>query len=73
MSGTIALAIGICMTSCAAAGIGIGMATGKAVEAIARQPEASKSIRSLLLLGAVLVESTAIYGMFVSFLLLAKM
>lgn len=44
------------------AGLGIGYATGKASEATARQPEAAKEIRSILLLGCALAEATAIYG-----------
>ena len=51
------------------AGIMMGFATGKAVEAVARQPEASGKINSILLLGLALTESTAIYG-FVTALLL---
>ena len=39
-----------------------GMATGKAVDAVARQPEASGRINSILLMGLALTESTAIYG-----------
>ena len=44
------------------AGIGMGIATSKAVEAVGRQPEASGKINSLLMLGLALTESTAIYG-----------
>ena len=44
------------------AGIGIGFATGKASEAIARQPEASGKINSTLLIGCALAEGTAIFG-----------
>ena len=44
------------------AGIGIGYATGKASEAIARQPEASGKINSALLMGCALAEGTAIFG-----------
>jgi len=44
------------------AGISIGLATAKATEAIARQPEAASQIRSSLLLGCALAEATAIYG-----------
>ena len=43
-------------------GIGIGFATGKASEAIARQPEAAGKINSALLLGCALAEGTAIFG-----------
>ena len=41
---------------------GIGFATGKASEAIARQPEAAGKINSALLLGCALAEGTAIFG-----------
>ena len=59
------LAIGaaIAVLTGVAAGIGIGIATGKAVEAIARQPEAAGDIRSSLLLGCALAEATAVYGL----------
>ena len=40
----------------------MGIATGKAAEAVARQPEASGKISSILILGLALTESTAIYG-----------
>ncbi|MDD6268682.1 MAG: ATP synthase F0 subunit C [Oscillospiraceae bacterium] len=52
------------------AGLGIGIATGKAAEAIARQPEAAGSINKALLLGAALAEATAIYGFVVALLLI---
>ena len=48
--------------TCVGAGISIGLATAKATEAIARQPEAASQIRSSLLLGCALAEATAIYG-----------
>lgn len=51
------------------AGAMMGFATGKAVDAVARQPEASGKISSILLLGLALTESTAIYG-FVTALLI---
>jgi F-type H+-transporting ATPase subunit c len=50
--------------------IGMGFATGKAVEAMARQPEASGKINSILLLGLALTESTAIYGFVTALLIL---
>lgn len=52
------------------AGLGIGIATGKAAEAIARQPEAAGSINKALLLGAALAEATAIYGFVIALLLI---
>ncbi len=45
------------------AGIGIGMIGGKAVEGIARQPEASGDIRGAMILMAALVEGAALIAM----------
>ena len=45
-------------------------ATGKAAESIARQPESASNIRSTLLIGLVLSESTAIYGFVIAILLI---
>ena len=52
------------------AGVGIGIATSKAVEAIARQPEAEGKISKALLLGCALAEATAIYGFVIGLLIL---
>ena len=52
------------------AGIGIGIATGKAAEAISRQPEAESKISKNLLLGAALAEGTAIFGFVVALLII---
>jgi len=56
------IGIGICLLSCAAAALSMGYATSKAVDAVARQPEASGKITTMLLLGLALTESAAIYG-----------
>ncbi len=52
------------------AGISIGIATSKAAEAIARQPEAGTKITSVTLLGAALAEATAIYGFVIALVIL---
>jgi len=44
-------------------GIGQGYAAGKAVEAVARQPEAENKIRTTLILGGAIAESTGIYAL----------
>jgi len=67
--GYIPIGAALCLLSCVAAGLSMGLATGKAVDAVARQPEASDKINSILLLGLALTESTAIYG-FVSALIM---
>ena len=51
-------------------GIGAGFATGKASEAIARQPEAAGKINSALLLGCALAEGTAIFGFITALLVI---
>lgn len=60
---------GIAVLTGLGAGLGIGMATSKAVEAIARQPEAAGEINRALLLGCALAEATAIYGFVVALLM----
>jgi len=64
---------GIAVLTGLGAGIGIGVATGRAAEAIARQPEASGKIQTILLLGAALAEATAIYGLVIAIMILGKM
>ena len=66
----IAIGAGIAALACIGAGIGIGHATGKAVEAIARQPEAESKISKNLILGCALAEATAIYGFIIGILII---
>lgn len=63
------IAEGIAVLTGLGAGLGIGIATSKAAEAIARQPEAAGDINKTLLLGSALAEATAIYGFVVALLL----
>ena len=74
MSGTIiAIGAGIAVLGSFGAGIGIGLATSKAVEGIARQPEASGKITSALILGCALAEATAIYGLVIGLMIIIMM
>ncbi|MCI4648556.1 MAG: ATP synthase F0 subunit C [Phaeodactylibacter sp.] len=50
------------------AGIGIGLIGSKAMEAIARQPEAAGDIRSNMILVAALVEGAALFAIVVGLL-----
>src|SRR5579864_6214393 len=50
------------------AGIGVGLIGKGAVEAIARQPEASNDIRANMILTAALVEGAALFAIIVGFL-----
>ena len=69
-NGIVAIAAAVALLPCAFAGLAMGLATGKAADATARQAEASGKISSTLLLGLALTESCAIYG-FVTALIIA--
>ena len=70
MTTLIALGAGIAVLGALGAGIGIGIATSKAAEAVARQPEAAGKINSTLILGCALAEATAIYGFVIALLII---
>jgi len=70
--GLIGLGAGIAVWVGFAAGTSIGNATGKAVESIAKQPEAGSKITTALVLGCALAEATAIYGMLIAIMLISK-
>ena len=46
------------------------MATGKALESTARQPEMAGRIQSMLMIAIVFIESVAIYALVISLLLI---
>ncbi len=52
------------------AGIGIGQIGGKAMEAIARQPESVGEIRSNMIVAAALIEGVAFFAIVVCLLVL---
>lgn len=66
MTGSIA-AIGMGL-AVIGAGIGVGNIGGKAMEAIARQPEAVGDIRANMILTAALVEGAALIALLLSYL-----
>ena len=51
-------------------GIGEGNVVGKALEGMARQPEMSGTLRSTMILGVAMSESTGIYSLVIALLLL---
>ena len=70
MNGLLAIGAGIAALVGLGAGLGIGLATSKAVEAVARQPEADGKITKLLIIGCALAEATAIYGFVIGLLII---
>lgn len=61
---------GIAVVTCFGTGIGQGYAAGKAVEAVARNPEVESKIRNMFIIGAAIAESGAIYGLVISLILI---
>jgi F-type H+-transporting ATPase subunit c len=71
-SGLIAIGAGIAMLAVLGAGIGLGIASAKACESVARNPEASGKILSTGLIFATLSEVTAIFGFVIAIILSGK-
>ncbi len=66
-----AIGAGICMgIGAIGPAIGEGNAVGKALEGIARQPEAASLLRSNMILGCGITESTGIYSLVIALLLM---
>lgn len=61
---------GIAMFAGFGPAIGEGFAAGKALEAAGRQPEAIGKLRTLMLIGQAVSESTGIYSLVVAILLI---
>lgn len=53
-------------------GIGIGMLAAKSVEAVARQPEATRSVQRFMIIGIVFVEVQVLYALLIALQLMAK-
>lgn len=70
LDGMCAIGAGLAAIGCFGGGIGIGNLTGKAVEAIARQPEERGSVTSTMFVGLAFAEVTSLYALLVAILLL---
>ena len=66
-----ALGAGLCMgIGAIGPAIGEGNAVSKALEGMARQPEAAGNLRTNMILGCAITETTGIYALLISFLIL---
>jgi F-type H+-transporting ATPase subunit c len=54
------------------ASIGIGLLAAKAMEGIARQPEATNNIRTSMIIAIAFVEAIALYALVISLILVTK-
>ena len=65
------LGAGLCMgLGAIGPAIGEGNAVGKALEAMARQPEMAGTLRTNMILGCAITETTGIYSLVVALLLM---
>ena len=63
---------GVAVLTGIGAAIGIGIAASGGTQAIARQPEKEGSIRMITILGMVLAEACAIYGLLIALMLFSR-
>lgn len=70
VEGLAALGAAIAVLAGLGTGLGQGYASGKAVEATGRNPEAADKIRSNMVLGLALTETAGIYALVVALLLI---
>ena len=62
---------GLCMgIGAIGPGVGEGNAVGKALEAMARQPEMASTLRTNMILGCAITETTGIYSLIISLLIM---
>nr|WP_208107018.1 ATP synthase F0 subunit C [Mycoplasma testudineum] len=69
-AGLTAVGAGLAMIGALGTGIGQGISAGTAAQAVGRNPEAEKKIRLMLIIGLAIAESTALYALIVSILLI---
>ena len=68
------LAAGLCMgLGAIGPGIGEGYCAGKAIEAMGRNPEMSGKLFTNMLIGMAVAETTGIYALLISFIILFVM
>ena len=66
-----AIGAGLCMgIGAIGPGIGEGNAVGKALEGMARQPESAGTLRSTMIMGCAITETTGIYALLIAFMIL---
>ena len=66
-----ALGAGLCMgIGAIGPALGEGNAVGKALEGMARQPKSAGTLRTNMILGCAITETTGIYSLLIAFLIL---
>ena len=70
VAGMAVLGAGIAMIAGLGPGIGQGNAASKGAEEVGRNPEAEGKIRSMMVLGIAMAETTGIYALIIALLLI---
>ena len=70
VKGMAMLGAGIAMIAGLGPGIGQGIAASKGAEAVGRNPEAAGKIRSIMVLGIAMAETTGIYALVIALILI---
>lgn len=66
-----AIGAGLCMgIGAIGPGVGEGTAVAHALDGMARQPEVSGNLRTTMILGCAIAETTGIYSLLIAFLIL---
>lgn len=71
-TGLVAIAAALAVMTGIFSTLGQGYAAAKAVEAVGKNPEAENEIRTMLIVGAGITETAAIYGMLIAFLIIFR-
>lgn len=61
---------GVAMIGTLGTGVGQGYAAGRACDAIARNPEMESKVRTMLIVGDAIAETSAIYSLIIAILLI---
>lgn len=70
VTGLKAMGAGLAMTGAIGAGAGIGILVGGAVQGMARNPDATGTIQTNMILGIAFAEAVAIYALVVALIIL---
>ena len=68
--GCCALGAGIAMVAGIGPGVGEGNAVAHALDGMARQPEAAGTLRSTMIMGCAIAETTGIYSLIIALLIM---
>jgi len=68
--GLIAIGAGLAVLTGCGTGAGQGVGAGGAAQAVGRNPEAEGKIRTMMIIGQAVAESSALYGLLIALILI---